>query len=195
MISGPPFLKMLADQLTSFALLLLNRAGGINNRQPKLINHAIILVKNFTLEDLKAVFGIVRPTHVQACFVILQAWPRRNDSLNGNVKRRPEKERKRGFYCEGINLSDPITTTSACHIPGKGSVNIAIRQNDGAGFQWRNNVSLSSVRKVGRMKQGKRCRSEQMAFLGTFCRILHEWRRVPFGEENRVPFGLQPLVK
>src|SRR6185369_1457135 len=192
---APPLLKVLADQQTHLALLALDRTRRVDYSQPEFRNHSIVFFQNLSLEDGETLLWLVGPTEVHSCFVIFQVWSTRNDAIHGHVEWRSEEEGDRGFHCKRVDISDPRAIAATCDVARERGVDITICKHDRAGFEWRNDVALSAIGKVCRMKQ-RECRGrKQVTLLRAFCRVLDERRRVPFRKEDRITFGFQPLVK
>src|SRR6267142_7218242 len=91
----PPFLQMLTYYLPHFALLLFDRACGINDRQTKFINHTIIFFENPALKDCETFLRVVGPAHIQSRFVIFQIGSSRYDPIDCHIEWRAEKESHR----------------------------------------------------------------------------------------------------
>src|ERR1700741_705813 len=150
---APPLLKVLADQQAHLALLSLNRTRRVDHSQPEFGNHSIVFFQDPSLKDGETFLGLVGPTEVHACFVILQVWSTRNDAIDGDVERCSEKEGDSRFNCKRIDLSDPGAIAATCDVACKSSVDISIGENDRAGFEWWNDVALGAVGKIRGVQQ------------------------------------------
>src|SRR6266496_45346 len=130
----PPFLQVLGNYLPHLALLLLNRAGCIDNSQTKLIDHAIVFLENLALKESEAFLRIVGPAHIHSRFVVFQIWPSGNNPVNRYVEWRPEKEGNGRLNRESVNSPHPITIATSRDISRKCRVDVTICENDGACF-------------------------------------------------------------
>src|SRR6185436_213465 len=187
----PPLLKVLADQQTHLALLPLNRTRCVDHSQPEFRNHSIVFFQNLSLEDGETLLWLVGPTEVHSCFVVFQVWSGRNDAIHGHVKWRSEEESDGGFHCKGVDFSYPCAIAATCDVARERGVDITICEHDRAGFEWRNDVALSAIGEVCRMKQRERCGRKQVTLLCASCRGFDERGRVPFRKENRIALGFQ----
>ena len=93
-----------------------------------------------------------------------------------------------------IVLADRYTYTAfARDVPRKRRVRVTIGENDHAGFERRNDFIEQPIREVGGVQQAERHRCQRVLLLPGFRGGFDEGRRVPFGDEDAVPFGHQPL--
>ena len=77
----------------------------------------------------------------------------RYDPIDGDVERRPKKESNVGLNCKLVNFPHPFALAASSDVASKRGVAVAIGKNDCPRFERRNNIPLSAIGKVGRMKK------------------------------------------
>src|SRR5271170_4753445 len=101
------------------------------------LDHLVVVVQDALLEDAEALRAVERNSQVHAGFVIFQFGAASHDAVHGHVQRSAKIKCDVGNGSKAVQIPQPVGGTSACGVPRKGGVNVAVCQNEVTPVQQR----------------------------------------------------------
>ena len=96
---------------------------------------------------------------------------------------------------EPVQVPQPLAIDAAHAGARQRGEDVAVRQDDEAGLERRDDLLLEPVGEVGRVEQHERELVERVAGFGELDRRLHQRRSRPAGLDDAVTFDLEPLAQ